>query len=59
MGDKTLYVTHLVALEQNVGNVVHYVVTPSINLPPSHSMEPLVDLKMAHKFGLNFNKLFS
>jgi hypothetical protein len=55
-GDKTLHATHLFALEKNVGNVVHNVVTPSINPPPSHSFEPPV-LKVAHKLGLNFNKL--
>jgi hypothetical protein len=55
-GDKTLYVTHLFALEQNVGNVVHNVVTPSINPPPSHSFESPT-FKVAHKLGLNFNKL--
>jgi hypothetical protein len=56
VGDKTLYATHLFALEQNVSNVVHNVVTPSIN-PPPHSFEPPA-LKVAHKLGLNFNKLF-
>jgi hypothetical protein len=55
-GDKTLYVTHFFALEQNVGNVVHNVVTPSINPPPSHSFKPLA-FKVAHELGLNFNKL--
>jgi hypothetical protein len=57
VGDKTLYATHLFVVEHNVGNVVHNVVTPSINPPPSHSFEPHV-LKVAHKLGLNFNKLF-
>jgi hypothetical protein len=56
VGDKTLYATHLFAMEQNVGNVVHNVVTPSIN-PPPHSFEPPA-LKVARKLGLNFNKLF-
>jgi hypothetical protein len=54
--NKTLYATHLFALEQNASNVVHNVVTPSVNPPPSHSFEPLV-FKVAHKLGLNFNKL--
>jgi len=57
-GDKTLCITHLFALEQNVGNVVHYVVIPSINLSPSHLVEPFVP-KAAHNFGLNLNKIFS
>jgi hypothetical protein len=56
-GDKTLYGTHLFALRQNVGNVVHYVVIPSINLLPSHSMEPLAP-KVANKLGLNLKYFF-
>jgi hypothetical protein len=53
-GDQTLYVAHLSALQQNVGNVVHFLVTPSIRWPPLHSLEPLVP-KVVHKFGLNSN----
>jgi hypothetical protein len=30
-GEQTLYVTHLFALQHNVGNVVHSLVIPSIN----------------------------
>ncbi len=30
-GDQTLYVMRLSKLQQNVGNVVHSLVTPSIN----------------------------
>jgi hypothetical protein len=56
--DKTLYITHFFALEQNVGNVVHYVVIPSINLPPSHLVEPFAP-KAAHNLSLNLNKLSS
>ncbi len=54
-GDKTLYITHLFALEQNA---VHYVVIPSINLAPSHLVEPFAP-KVAHNLGLNLNKLSS
>jgi hypothetical protein len=36
-GDKTLYVACLSALQQNVSNVVHFLVTPSISQPPLHS----------------------
>jgi hypothetical protein len=56
--DKALYITHLFALEQNIGNVVHYVVIPSINSLPSHLVEPFA-LKVAHNLGLNLNKLSS
>jgi hypothetical protein len=56
--DKTLYITHLFAVEQNVGNAVHYVVIPSINLPPSHLVEPFAP-KATHNLGLNLNKLSS
>jgi hypothetical protein len=58
VGDKTLYITHLFALEQNVGNVVHSVVIPSINSPPSHLVETFAP-KVAHNLGLNLNKLSS
>jgi hypothetical protein len=57
VGDKTLYVAHLFALEQNVGNVVHHVVTLAIN-PPPHLVEPLAP-NVAHNLGLNLNKLSS
>jgi hypothetical protein len=30
-GDQTLYAMHLSTLQQNVGNVVHSLVTPSIS----------------------------
>jgi hypothetical protein len=30
-GEETLYVAHLFALQQNVGNVLHSLVTPSIS----------------------------
>ncbi len=53
-GDQTLYVARLFALQQNVGNVVHFLVTPSIRWPPLHSLEPLVP-KVVCKFGLNSN----
>jgi hypothetical protein len=55
VGDKILYATRLYALEQNVGTVVHYVVIPSMKLPPSHSLDPPIP-KVACKFGLNLNK---
>jgi hypothetical protein len=45
----------LFALQQNVGNVVHSLVTPSISRPPLHSLEPPAP-KVARKFGLNLNK---
>jgi hypothetical protein len=35
-GDQTLYVMRLSTLQQNVGNVVHSLVTPSISQPPLH-----------------------
>jgi hypothetical protein len=54
-GDQTLYVVCLFALQHNVGNVVHSLVTPSISQPPLHSLEPVAP-KVAHKFGLNLNK---
>jgi hypothetical protein len=56
--DKTLHITYLFALEQNVGNVAHYVAVPSINLPPSQLVEPFAP-KMACNLGLNLNKLSS
>ncbi len=54
-GDETLYVACLSALQQNVGSVVHFLVTPSISQPPLHSLRPPTP-KVARKFGLNFNK---
>ncbi len=54
-GDQTLYVACLFTLQQNVGNVVHSLVTPSISQPPLHSLEPIVP-KVVHKFGLNPNR---
>ncbi len=57
-GDKIVYATRLYALEQNVGTMVCYVVTPSMNLHASHSLDPHAP-KVACKFGLNLNKPFS
>jgi hypothetical protein len=54
-GDQTLYVMHLFTLQQNVGNVVHSLVTPSINQPLLHSLEPHAH-KVVNKLGLNLNR---
>jgi hypothetical protein len=54
-GEQTLYVAHLFALQQNVVNVVHFLVTPSISRPPLHSLEPPTP-KVACKLGLNLNR---
>jgi hypothetical protein len=39
-GDQTLYVMHLSTLQKTYSTMVHSMVTPSINQPSLHSMEP-------------------